>query len=154
MPECIVLVGVPASGKSTFIERFYNTGTYRVCSSDNVIDARARELGKTYDEVFDEVVDTAEKVFWMDVELAVANDVNLIVDRTNLTPRSRKRLLDKIPKHYSKTAYVFATPEENDWRERLNSRPGKTIPPHVLDSMVKCFTPPTREEGFDYIIVC
>ena len=35
--------------------------------------------------------------------------------------------------------------------ERLHSREGKTIPPHVLDNMAKSFYLPLYDEGFDEI---
>ena len=47
---------------------------------------------------------------------------------------------------------MFRTPEEKELQRRLNSRPGKVIPPDVVKSMIDNFEEPTKEEGFDEII--
>jgi hypothetical protein len=39
-----------------------------------------------------------------------------------------------------------------EWNRRLDSRPGKTIPAHVLSSMIEHYEVPTEAEGFDKII--
>ena len=49
-------------------------------------------------------------------------------------------------------AVVFRTPEEKELQRRLNSRPGKVIPPDVVKSMIDNFEEPTKEEGFDEIV--
>ena len=46
----------------------------------------------------------------------------------------------------------FAVPDAREWHRRLNSRPGKIIPQHVLVNMGQGFTMPSQAEGFDKII--
>ena len=38
-------------------------------------------------------------------------------------------------------------------KKRLASRPGKTIPPHVVDGMIEMMEFPQMDEGFDTIMV-
>ena len=48
-------------------------------------------------------------------------------------------------------AVVFKTPEPAELARRLASRPGKTIPDHVMLSMLQNYKDPTEEEGFQEI---
>lgn len=149
MPTFYMMVGVPASGKSTWItNRKHNA---MVVSTDNLIEAYAADHNMTYNEVFKEQIKIATEVVKVEARRAFAAGKDVIWDQTNLTVRSRKSKLDMVPKHYIKVAVYFATPDEHVWRQRLEGRPGKTIPWHILDSMVEMLEMPTPEEGFDEI---
>lgn len=152
MPNCYILVGVPGSGKSTYLKaNIIDVET--VASSDNTIETIAEEYGFTYSEAFKDLIGFATKVFEDDLGLAIDNDDDIAIDRTNLTPKVRKRFIDMFKKAgYTVTAVVFETPDEEEWKLRLNSRPGKHIPQDVLNSMVKNFVYPTLDEGFDFIV--
>ena len=85
------------------------------------------------------------------LEFAIKNSMSIVWDQTNLTPKCRKKKLNKIPSHYTKIAvYNQITLEEAMIRNQ--KRPGKVIPPNVLRDMHKVFVPPTEEEGFDKVI--
>jgi hypothetical protein len=38
-----------------------------------------------------------------------------------------------------------------DWQHRMASRPGKTIPDSVIESMMDSFVRPALDEGFDTV---
>ncbi len=84
---------------------------------------------------------------------------NFIIDRTNLTVKSRAKFIQKLKLHnYEIEAVVF--PEvgsealsKEEWKRRLDSRPGKTIPQEVLDQMVDSYEIPLMSEGFSKITV-
>jgi hypothetical protein len=42
--------------------------------------------------------------------------------------------------------------QQEDWQHRLASRPGKTIPANIVESMMDSFVMPTVEEGFERVI--
>ena len=149
MPTIYMLIGVPASGKSTWVEQ--NKGNALVISTDNLIEAYAANLGKTYNEVFKEQIKIATKIALEHAEAAFAADQDVIWDQTNITKKSRASKLAMVPKHYHKTAVFFATPPEEEWQRRLNSRQGKSIPPHILDSMVEMLEMPELDEGWHII---
>jgi tRNA uridine 5-carbamoylmethylation protein Kti12 len=46
---------------------------------------------------------------------------------------------------------VFATPEPEELARRLASRPGKTIPPAVIERMIEDWEEPDLSEGFKEI---
>lgn len=149
MPTMYMLIGVPASGKSTWVEQ--NKGDALVISSDNLIEEYAAENGKTYNEVFKGQIKIANKIVMEHAEAAFAADQDVIWDQTNLTKKSRKGKLAMVPEHYRKTAVFFATPLEEEWQRRLNSRPGKSIPAYILDSMVEMLEMPEQIEGWHII---
>ena len=147
-----LLVGVPAAGKSTWINANSKPNTI-VISSDDIITAWAAFQGQTYDEGFAEFIKPASAKAKADYREALGDGAaHIVVDRTNLTAKSRKEWIDAARKHnYRVNAVVFPTPDDAELTERLASRPGKTIPAHVMSSMKGNFTMPRAEEGIDEI---
>ncbi len=153
-PTLYMLVGVPGSGKSTWIaENFPDlTGCY-VASTDRLIEIYAIMRGATYDDMFKDNIKYAEKAMLTHVKDAAMYGYNIIWDQTNLTPKSRAKKLPLIPDHYRKIAVFFPTPETGELDRRLASRPGKTIPPYIVDGMVEMIEKPELAEGFDEVRV-
>ena len=148
MPTLYMLIGVPGSGKTTWIKN--NKHDAVVASTDLYIERYAMKTGKTYNDMFKELIGAATDQMNKDVAHAVQEKKDIIWDQTNLTAKSRKSKLSKIPKDYRKVAVFFPVP--SDLRDRLASRPGKTIPDPVILSMINQLQPPTKEEGFDEIV--
>jgi predicted kinase len=148
MPTLYMLVGVPGSGKTTWIKN--NKHDAVVLSTDNYIERAAEKHGKTYSEVFQDTIGYATEQMEKDLLQAVRNERDIIWDQTNLTAKARKSKLSRVPKSYKKVGVYFSVPQ--DLRDRLASRPGKTIPEPVILSMINQLQPPTKEEGFDEIL--
>ena len=147
MSKCILLCGLPASGKSTYADKHFPMGN--IMSTDIVIENIARSYGMTYDAAFKNLISFAENVMWKHIDWSIEVGNDIIIDRTNLSAKSRKKFIDKLkPYGYTFEAIVFPTPEKEEWERRLNSREGKTIPQNVLDSMVQNYEQPTIAEGF------
>ena len=150
MPKVYVLVGVPGSGKSTWIENQEWAKDCVVVSTDIYVEIEALHQGKTYNEVFDEYMPTAVKLMADDVRDAREQDVDIIWDQTSTTIASRRRKFNMLP-DYTHIAVIFKTPEPEELARRLASRPGKTIPDHVMRRMIEGFDPVELEEGFSEI---
>jgi predicted kinase len=150
MNKLYVLVGVPGSGKSTWIkEQTWMLGLNIVCT-DTFVEAYAKKQGKTYSEVFDEYMPTAIELMTEQVIFAREHGHDIIWDQTSTTVKSRKRKFNMLPNYYA-IAIVFSIPEEKELRRRLNSRPGKEVPWDVVQGMIDNFEMPTEEEGFKEI---
>ena len=151
MPTLYMLVGVPASGKSTWAKN--NRDSALVASSDDYIEQQAEKLGTTYSDVFDKFIKAANTHAIETARKAFSDKLDLIWDQTNLTKTGRRNKLKMVPKDYKKVAVFFPTPHEDVLKKRLGSRQGKTIPDYVVTSMIKTIEKPTKDEGFDDIIV-
>jgi predicted kinase len=148
--KCIHLVGVPGAGKSTWIKTQTMLDNFVVVSTDNFVEQHAKEVGKTYSEVFDDYIKVATRLMDNQVLIAKANNCDIIWDQTNLTAKSRKAKLAKLD-GYEKIAVFFHTPEPEVLAWRLENRPGKTIPWKVITDMSANIVEPTEEEGFKEI---
>jgi predicted kinase len=154
-PVAYVLVGLPGSGKSTWMRSMLANGNYVIISSDNEIEEYAKSVGLTYSDVFDEYIKTATSNMNAKFKDAVANNKNIIWDQTNMSVKKRKSILQQIPKQYKKIAVVFQL-EREELQKRLDKRAeleGKHIPMHVIDNMERSFEIPTVAEGFDEVVV-
>ena len=145
--KCYQLIGVPGSGKSTWIKNQDWAVDIPVVSTDRFVEEYAAKQGKTYNEVFDEYMPIAVKLMANQVEICKANGKDIIWDQTSTTIASRKRKFKMLPDYHA-IAVVFKTPEKDELAKRLASRPGKNIPDHVMRSMIDGFVMPTEDEGF------
>ena len=150
MPKCYQLVGVPCAGKSTWANNQLWAKDCTYISTDKFVDAYAHETGKTYSEVFTDIMPKAVEMMAAEVVLAREAGKDIIWDQTSTTVKSRTRKFNMLP-DYEHIAVVFATPEHKELIRRLWSRPGKEIPEHVIASMIAGWEEPTLEEGFKEI---
>lgn len=150
MPKCYQLIGVPASGKSTWIKDQIWALGLTVVSTDVFVEDYARKQDKTYSEVFKDYMPTAVNLMAEQVVRARTLNHTVIWDQTSTTEKSRTRKFNMLP-DYEHIAVVFKTPDLDVLKERLASRPGKEIPWEVVQDMIDNFEMPTEEEGFKEI---
>lgn len=158
LKQFTMFIAVPASGKTTFVNAILHNSEDHVFvfSTDDYIEVKAKNMGKTYNDIFADTIGEAEKEMFSRLSTAVKEKIDIIADRTNLSRKARARILNYIPKDYKKLAVFIQPPaSEHDlieWNRRLASRPGKNIPQHVLENMLKTVQPPELSEGFDEIV--
>jgi len=150
MPKCYQLVGVPGSGKSTWVKDQDWMLGLTIVNTDAFVEDYARTQGKTYSEVFVDYMPTAIDLMAEQVVFAREHSHSIIWDQTSTTVKSRARKFYMLP-DYEHIAVVFRTPEHKELMRRLMSRPGKEIPDHVVASMIASWEEPTKEEGFKEI---
>lgn len=150
MPKCYQLVGVPASGKSTWIADQDWAKDCCVISTDYWVEEEAARQGKTYSEVFTDYMPRAVELMAANVVAAREMGNDIIWDQTSTSVKSRARKFRMLP-DYEHIAVVFQTPDEEEHQRRLATRPGKIIPEAVLFDMVWNFEMPSEEEGFKEI---
>lgn len=147
MPKCYQLVGVPGSGKSTWFRNQEWTENCYYISTDKHVEAYALAHGKTYSEVFEDYMPTAVENMTEEVIRARDAGIDIIWDQTSTTVASRLKKFRMLP-DYEHIAVVFQTPEPEELKRRLKSRPGKVIPKRVIETMIELWEEPTEEEGF------
>ena len=150
MPKCYQVIGVPAAGKSTWINSQNWIGGMEYVSTDHHVHAYAKEQGKTYEEVFKDYMPTAVDLMAAEVVAAREAGRDVLWDQTSTTVKSRARKFNMLP-NYEHIAVVFTTPAIAVLKERLANRVGQPIPWEVVQGMIDNFEYPTNEEGFKEI---
>lgn len=147
MPVVTMLVGPPACGKSTWVS---NNHPYdkNILSRDNIVMELGNGVG--YTEAFNTVdqrkVDQIHGTRLMEL---INNNKTFIVDQTNMSRKSRRKILSHIGNRYWKKAVVFAT-GYNEIMRRRGERKDKNIPDYVMHNMIGSFMVPLYDE-FDEI---
>jgi gluconate kinase len=93
---------------------------------------------------------TAIEQMMVNVNLAAAFQIDIVWDQTSTTVKSRARKFNMLP-NYEHIAVVFRTPNLDELKKRLASRPGKDVPWEVVQGMLDNWEEPTLEEGFTEI---
>ena len=153
IPELVMLCGIPCSGKSTYVNELRDYEYWKnavVLSTDNYIEEQAKRLGMTYNQVFQDCIDEATRQLEMSFARAKDEGKKIIWDQTNLSIKTRKKKLIKVPSIYKRTVVWFRVDLEEALK-RNETREGKFIPESILKRMYYQFEVPTLEEGFDFV---
>lgn len=155
-PTLFLLIGPPASGKSTWTAKFLAdksaAGELRnttIVSSDDVLESWGREHGLSYSEAFARcdhkwVKSEVNRMF----DEGVARGDDIIVDRTNMTAKIRRSFLSRVPRTTRKVGIIFDVPRDvlNERLDRRARETGKFIPQSAIDEMLRIYSPPTEQE--------
>ncbi len=145
--EVIVLVGLPASGKSTWKANIRGEWTH--IGRDDILEANT--IGNYYSEKWKNAnqkeIDKLLQLNFNKVKEYGFSKV--IVDMTHMSKKSRRKSLSHFGAEYKKKCVVFLT-DLQTLSERNNNREGKVIPQEVIEKMMRSFYLPTYEE-FDEI---
>ena len=141
-----MLVGLPASGKTTLIERYPDLfkGYFRV----SLDDIRKLICGQDYFRPFEPVVK-----MWVDITIRYMLDhgYDVLIDATSVSRSVRKANLELAKEfEYETTAFVLSTPY-NACLDR-DSKREKKVGEEVIRRMSEDFEEPTKEEGFDWVV--
>jgi predicted kinase len=133
-PECVIFVGLQASGKTTFYrERF--ASSHEHISKDNFPKARDREMRQTA---------------LLDQTLACGRSV--VMDNTNPTPADRRGPIAVARAHGARVVGYFFESAGLTSLGRNRRREGKArVPDVAILATAKRLVPPLRAEGFDEI---
>ena len=149
----IMLIGCPASGKSTVANDIANHGTNIAIMSS---DAIRKELYGS-----ESVQNNPHRVFSIKnkrTESLLENHVSVVYDATNCTKRNRQRILSSVQKlnesenNIITVAIVMQTPL-HECIERDNNRERK-VTEKVITRYFNSLEFPIKGEGFDNIYKC
>ena len=143
MHKLFMMIGLPASGKSTIAEQLAESEDAIIVSSDQI---RKELLGDINDQ------SQNAKVF-QEVEKRIKERLqvgNVIYDATNINYKKRRAFLERLNKiEVEKIAVLVATPYE-ECLER-NAKRERKVPEEVIKRMYYSFYIPQYYEGFDKI---
>jgi predicted kinase len=134
--ECVILIGLPASGKTTFYrDRFAATHTH--VSKDLL--RNNRRADRRQEQLISE---------------ALAHGRSVVVDNTNASIDARAPLIALAKAHGATvTGYYFST-EPADALRRNRARQGRDrVPDVAIFAIRKRLEPPTTGEGFDRLFM-
>ena len=121
-----------------------------VLSTDDYIEKEAKRMGLTYNQIFDDAIGDATRELELQLNMAKDKGKDIIWDQTNLSVKSRRKKLLKLPSFYRRSVVYFEVSLE-EALERNKHREGKFIPESILKRMWHQFEIPTRNEDFDYV---
>jgi predicted kinase len=142
-PRIVVLVGLPGSGKSTYMKR-QGVGSL---SSDGVRKLLADD--ETDQSIHHQVFATLR--YLLRRRLALGRPVTYL-DATHLTPRERRPYVRMGQALACRVEAVFFDVPIEVCRER-NRRRVRVVPEDVMERMAAKLVPPTVEEGFAAVTV-
>lgn len=130
--ECLILIGLPGSGKTTFYRQRF-ASTHGHVSKDLWRNVRDKNLRQE-----------------RELAARLSSDASVVVDNTNATIADRAPAIALARRHGAKVVgYYFDVPVK-DAIARNAGREGRARVPNVaIYTIAKRLDPPTRAEGFD-----
>lgn len=142
-----ILIGIPCSGKSTYISKYLNNPKTIIVSSDKI----RKDLTGTY-EFSSENNNLVFDIVKNEVQSALSKRINVVVDATNTNKKYRKDLI-KISKgcDCNTIAIVFKTPLSICLERNYKRCAEKMVPEEIIIRMAQFDNNIKITEGFDEI---
>ena len=141
--KIVVLVGLPGSGKSTYLERIGAAGL----SSDAI--RRLLADDETDQSIHDRVFQTLRYLLWQ--RLAIGRAVSYI-DATNLTPQERAPYIGIGLSYGCEIEAVYFDVPLEVCRAR-NAARHRVVPDEAMLKMAERLVPPSTAEGFTRVVI-
>ena len=144
-----ITVGLPGSGKSTYVKNFIKDKDIEYLSSD--------ELRAIYgkDETDQSVTSIVFGHIKRTVDEFLKDGKNVLVDATSVNRKERSDYINTAKKYGAKVVAIVFKMDRQGLIERNKKRGeqgGRVVPDWVIDKMLNKFAEPSYDEGIDVII--
>ena len=144
-----ITVGLPGSGKSTYVKNFIKDKDIEYLSSD--------ELRAIYgkDETDQSVTSIVFGHIKRKVDEFLKDGKNVLVDATSVNRKERSDYIKTAKKYGAKVvAIVFKMDRQGliDRNKKRGEQGGRVVPDFVIDKMLNKFEEPSYSEGIDVLI--
>jgi heterogeneous nuclear ribonucleoprotein U-like protein 1 len=151
--EVIMMVGLPAAGKTTWAEKWtkdHPDKRYMVLGTNLALD-QMKVPGllrkQNYGERFDRLMDRATGIFNTLLDRATKTARNYILDQTNVYKSARKRKLRAFVDYRKIAVVIFPRPEEIKVRSAKRFKEmGKEVPADAVNEMLANYVIPTSKD--------
>ncbi|OVA14433.1 SPla/RYanodine receptor subgroup [Macleaya cordata] len=151
--ELIMMVGLPASGKTTWAEKWVKERPEKryVLLGTNLALDQMKVPGlvrkKNYGERFDRLMDRATGIFNILLSRAAKTPRNYIIDQTNVYKSARKRKLKPFVNYHKIAVVIFPKPDELKLRaEKRFAEMGKEVPAEAVNEMLANYVLPMSKD--------
>lgn len=149
MNTLYITVGLPGSGKSTYVKNFIKDKEIEYLSSD--------ELRAVYgkDETDQSVTSIVFGHIKRKVDEFLKDGKNVLVDATSVNRKERSDYINTAKKYGAKVvAIVFKMDRQGliDRNKKRGEQGGRVVPTFVIDKMLAKYEEPSYDEGIDVII--
>jgi len=148
MQTAILGIGLPGSGKTTFLKGVASKrpNSVYICADDIREQITGDALNQTMNKLVWEILYNA-------VDLALKQGKDVIVDVTNYRQLERRKLVAHCKKHTDNIVGIVMNSHIDDCKRR-NSMREKSVPDYVIDRMFQEFlkNPPSHDDGFEMLM--
>ena len=144
-----ITVGLPGSGKSTYVKNFIKDKEIEYLSSDSLraVYGKSEEDQTCTHQVFGHIKRKVDEF--------LKDGKNVLVDATSVNRKERSDYINTAKKYGSKVvAIVFKMDRQGliDRNKKRGEQGGRVVPDFVIDKMLAKFEEPSYDEGIDVMI--